>query len=85
MCPKKTQPTLQETPIEELSYEEAFKALEEVVMQLESQKHSLDQALALFERGQALARRCATLLEQAELKVQRLTAEGLAPFNATGG
>jgi exodeoxyribonuclease VII small subunit len=49
---------------------------------LENEKHTLDQAMALFERGQVLARRCAYLLEQAELKVQQLSENGLAPFDA---
>jgi exodeoxyribonuclease VII small subunit len=84
MSAKKSQPDPRETPVEELTYEQAFTALEEIVARLENEKHPLDQAMALFERGQALARRCATLLEQAELKVQQLTDDGLAPFDARG-
>lgn len=63
-------------PVEELSYEEAFTDLEAVVAALESADHPLEESLALFERGQALARRCAELLEKAELKVQQLTGDG---------
>lgn len=63
-------------PVEELSYEEAFMDLEAVVAALESADHPLEESLALFERGQALARRCAELLEKAELKVQQLTGDG---------
>ena len=66
---------------EELPYEQALAELEDIVTALESEKRPLDEALALFERGQALARRCATLLDQAELKVQQLTGEELLPFN----
>jgi exodeoxyribonuclease VII small subunit len=62
--------------IESLAYEQAFEELEKVVADLESEVHSLDAALKLFERGQALAKRCATLLDTAELRVQQLTAEG---------
>ena len=69
---------------DEMTYEQAFTALEEVVSQLETEKHSLEQALALFERGQALARRCTALLDQAELRVQQLTGDTLAPFNLPG-
>lgn len=65
-----------EKQVDELNYEEAFAELEEIVSQLEAEIHNLDSALELFERGQALAQRCATLLEQAELKVQELTEEG---------
>jgi exodeoxyribonuclease VII small subunit len=65
-----------ETKIESLSYEEAFKELELIVKDLEAEVHNLDQALQLFERGQILAKHCATLLEKAELKVQQLGEDG---------
>jgi exodeoxyribonuclease VII small subunit len=66
--------------IEELSYEQAFCELEAVVAALESDNSSLDEALALFERGQALARYCAGLLENAELKVQQLSDSSLIDY-----
>jgi len=65
-----------EKNIEELSYEQAFAELEKIVGQLEGDLANLDQALQLFERGQALAKLCAALLEKAELKVQELTDGG---------
>lgn len=60
-------------PLEELSYEQAFAALEMIVSALESEKRPLDEALALFERGQALVQRCTALLDQAELRVRQLS------------
>lgn len=69
-----------QTPIDELAYEQAFSELEEIVAALESDEHSLDQALTLYERGQALARYCAGLLDQAELKVKQLAGEELVDF-----
>jgi len=65
-----------EKKVEDLSYEEAQAELENVVAELEAEVHNLDAALALFERGQALAKCCAALLDQAELKVKQLTADG---------
>jgi len=62
--------------IEKLSYEEAFAELEKIVGDLEAEVHNLDESLALYERGQALARRCAELLDKAELKVQTLNSDG---------
>lgn len=59
-------------PVEDLSYEVAFAELQDIVTTLEGEPASLDQAMSLFERGQALARRCAQLLDEAELKVKRL-------------
>ena len=69
-------------PVEELSYEQAFEELETIVADLESQEHTLADALQKFERGQALATRCAALLDQAELKVQQISGQELVPFDA---
>jgi exodeoxyribonuclease VII small subunit len=60
------------TAIDGLTFEQAFAELEETVQQLEAGQLSLDESLALFERGQALSARCQQLLETAELKVQQL-------------
>jgi len=65
------------TPVEELTYEQALAELESIVAALESGDHALESALAYYERGQALARYCARLLEQAELKVQSLSGDEL--------
>lgn len=62
-------------PVEELGYEEAFAELDSVVAALEAGQLSLEQSMSLFERGQALIRRCAQLLEQAELKVRSLSGQ----------
>lgn len=67
-------------PVDELSYEEAFRELETIVTALESDEHPLEEALSLFERGQVLANHCADLLDKAELKVQALTGEDLVDF-----
>ena len=57
----------------DLTYEHAFQELEATVGQLEAGNLPLEEALALFERGQLLAARCTELLEVAELKLQQLT------------
>ena len=64
------------TPAAELTFEQAFAQLEEIVARLESAELSLDDSLALFERGQALAAHCAKLLDAAELKVKQLAPGG---------
>jgi len=68
------------TKIEKLAFEQAFAELEETVRKLEAGGLALEESLTLFERGQALAARCGTQLDQAELKVQQLTPEGAVPF-----
>jgi exodeoxyribonuclease VII small subunit len=67
-------------PIDKLAYEQAYAELEAVVGALETGEQSLDEAMALFERGQGLTRHCAELLEKAELKIRKLSGESLEPF-----
>lgn len=66
------------TPLEELTYEQAFDELEQIVEMLEAEEHPLERSITLFERGQALAEYCADLLDKAELKVQELSGEDLS-------
>lgn len=77
--PEKTLP-----PIESLSYEDALAELEGIVQALETGQQPLEEAIALFERGQMLARRCAVLLEGAELKVRALSGEPVDLNGETG-
>lgn len=65
-----------EINVASLTYEQAFEELEYTVKQLEAEIQNLDQALLLFERGQALAKHCSDLLEKAELKIQQLGEDG---------
>ena len=67
-------------PIDAMPYEEAFAELETIVAALESGERALEESMTLFERGQALTKRCAELLDKAELKVQALVGESLADF-----
>ncbi len=66
--------------LEGISYEQALGELERIVTALESEERPLEEALALYERGQILARYCAGLLDNAELKVQQLSGEDLQDF-----
>ena len=66
--------------VEELNYEEALSELENIVASLEGEQKPLEEAMKLFERGQALVARCGALLESAQLKVQKLSGESLIPF-----
>ena len=69
-------PRKSSTPDSDLAFEQAFAQLEGIVARLESAELSLDDSLALFERGQALAAHCARLLDAAELKVKQLSPSG---------
>ncbi len=58
--------------VEKLSFEEAFKELEDTVHRLEGGGLTLDESIALFERGMRLAKHCGQKLDEAELKVSQL-------------
>ncbi|MCL4872042.1 MAG: exodeoxyribonuclease VII small subunit [Anaerolineae bacterium] len=62
--------------ITELTFEAALKELEETVARLGSGDLTLEESLALYERGQHLAQHCQTQLEQATLRVEQLTSDG---------
>jgi exodeoxyribonuclease VII small subunit len=81
MTDNPAQEPLSNTPVEQLSYEQAFAELEQIVTVLESEERPLNEALAFYERGQALARYCTALLDQADLKVQQISGDELAGFN----
>jgi exodeoxyribonuclease VII small subunit len=67
-------------PVDQLSYEQAYTELQTIVEELESEGLSLDEALALFERGQELIRYCTKLLDQTDLKVQQILGEEIVDF-----
>jgi exodeoxyribonuclease VII small subunit len=73
--PKSTQ-----KPVEELTYEEALAELEAIVVTLEGEQNPLEDAIKLFERGQALVKRCGELLETAELTVKQMAGGEAIPF-----
>jgi exodeoxyribonuclease VII small subunit len=65
------------TPVDKLSYEQALAELESIVASLEANQLPLEESLALFERGQALTRRCAEVLDKAELRIKQLSGDTL--------
>ena len=60
--------------IEQLGYEEARDALVDVVRKLEAGGVSLEESLALWERGEALANRCEQWLAGARARVEAAVA-----------
>jgi exodeoxyribonuclease VII small subunit len=63
------------------SFEELQRELDDVVERLERGDVALDEALALWQRGEELYRACAERLDRAELRIEELrvgeaTAEG---------
>jgi len=63
------------------SFEVAFGELQQVVEQLEDGGLELERALQLFERGAELAQVCERIVDEAELRVTRLTAESASALS----
>ena len=64
-----TAETKPNTDIDGLSYEEAREQLVGIVTRLETGGASLEDSLALWERGEALAKRCEQWLEGARKRL----------------
>ena len=65
-----------QTPVDEMSFEDAMRELEKVVGDLERGDVPLEKSIALYERGAQLKQRCQTKLKEAEEKVALITQEG---------
>ena len=65
-----------QTPVDEMSFEDAMRELEKVVGDLERGDVPLEQSIALYERGAQLKQRCQTKLKEAEEKVAAITLDG---------
>ena len=80
---------MSETPIAEMSFEEAMAALETIVTQLDSGNVALEASIKLYERGAALKAHCEAKLKAAEEKVAAITLDadgapkGTEPFEAS--
>jgi exodeoxyribonuclease VII small subunit len=73
--------------ISALSFEDALRALEDVVRRLESGEVPLDDSITLYERGEALRKHCQTRLDAAQARIEKIvagpdgTATGTQPFD----
>lgn len=61
----------------EATFEQSFSRLQEVVQRLSVGNLTLQEALAAFEEGMALASRCGKLLDEAELRVKQVSAKAV--------
>lgn len=79
-----------QTPIADMSFEQALRALEEVVRQLESGDVPLDDSINLYERGEQLRKACQARLDAAQARIEKIVQgadgepKGTAPFDAEG-
>ena len=78
----------QPSDIGAMSFEEALRALEDVVRQLEGGEVPLEESIGLYERGEALRRHCQARLDSAQARIEKIVAgpegraTGTAPCDA---
>lgn len=61
--------------IEKMEFETALQELEEIVKKLEDGKSSLKDAVALYERGILLKKHCDKILEEVQLKLNKISCD----------
>ncbi len=57
-----------------LSFEDALRALEDVVRRLEGGEVPLDESITLYERGESLRKACQARLDSAQARIERIVA-----------
>ncbi len=71
-----------------LNFEDALKALENIVHTLESGEAPLDESIALYERGHQLRALCQARLDAAKVRIEQISIgpdgapSGTKPFDA---
>jgi len=73
-----------------MTFEDALRALEDVVRKLEGGDVPLDDSISLYERGEQLRKHCQARLDAAQARIEKIvqaadgTVTGTAPFDAAG-
>jgi len=76
--------------ISQMTFEDALRALEDVVRRLESGEVPLDESIGLYERGEALRKHCQARLDSAQARIEKIVSgtdgrpTGTAAFDADG-
>jgi exodeoxyribonuclease VII small subunit len=61
--------------IEKLTFEQSIKALTEIVSKVETGQVPLQESLDQYEKGMAVIAHCRRILQQAEKRIERISAE----------
>ena len=70
-----------------MTFEDALKALEDIVRRLEGGEVPLDDSISLYERGEALRNHCQARLDAAQARIEKIVqgpdgaATGTQPFD----
>lgn len=76
--------------IGDMQFEDALRALEQVVRKLESGEARLDESIELYERGEKLRAHCQARLDAAQARIEKIVAgadgkpTGTVPFDGSG-
>ena len=82
--------TDQGTDLSQMSFEEALRALEDVVRRLETGEVPLEESIDLYERGEQLRKHCQARLDAAQARIEKIVAgpdgapSHTVPFDADG-
>ena len=57
-----------------VNFEDSMERLEEIVRRLEEEKVPLEESIRLYEEGMKIGKRCRSILEEAEKRIQTLSA-----------
>jgi exodeoxyribonuclease VII small subunit len=74
--------------LSDMSFEQALKALEDVVRRLETGEVPLEESIDLYERGETLRKHCQARLDAAQARIDKIVAgpdgkaAGTEPFDA---
>jgi len=80
--------TDQGTDLSQMSFEQALRALEDVVRRLETGEVPLEESIDLYERGEQLRKHCQARLDAAQARIEKIVAgpdgkaAGTEPFDA---
>ena len=80
--------TAETSNVDQLSFEDALRRLEEIVRTLEKGEAPLDQSIDLYQEGDRLRRHCEARLKDAQARIEQITfggdgkPAGLKPFDA---
>ena len=65
----------------EVNFESALEELEKLLSDMENGELSLDESINKFERAKQCLDICRKKLDDAQLRINKITADSLAPFN----
>jgi len=74
--------TQKKNDISKLKFEEAVDALTEIVRGIEGGEIELEASLEQYERGMGLIKHCRGILEKAEKRIEKISAENKAEEDA---